>query len=43
MLNMPTRRSFLDQGGKVSHFNYYANELTARAVVSPAQRTGPGQ
>jgi len=31
----------LDQGGKVSHFNYFANELTARAVVDALRLDAP--
>src|SRR5262249_29759548 len=34
--------SFLfDQGGKVSHFSYFANELTARAVVEALTNDAP--
>ena len=31
----------LDQGGKVSHFNYFSNERTAEAIVNALTQDSP--
>lgn len=34
---------FLDRGGNVTHFNYFANELTAHAIVRAVNQPSPAE